>query len=72
MEYAYSNLKKIANTEKAKDNIALLCRNAYLSAVQGKTKMAIELMLKTSNSNLTESAIENIMTHVEKIINKQK
>lgn len=72
MEYAYSNLKKIANTEKAKDNIALLCRNAYLNAVQGKTKMAIELMLKTSNSNLTESAIENIMIQVEKIINKQK
>lgn len=71
MEYAYSNLRKIANMENAKDSIALLCRNAYLSAAQGKTKAAIELMLKT-NSNLTESAIENIMMHVEKIINKQR
>ena len=69
MEYAYSNLKKIEN---AKDSIALLCRNAYLSAAQGKTKVAIELMLKTGSSNLTESAIENIMIHVEKVINKQR
>lgn len=72
MESAYSNLKKIANMENAKDSIALLCRNAYLSAAQGKTKVAIELMLKTGSSNLTESAIENIMIHVEKVINKQR
>lgn len=72
MEFAYSNLKKIANMENAKDSIALLCRNAYLSVAQGKTKVAIELMLKTGSSNLTESAIENIMIHVEKVINKQR
>lgn len=70
MEYAYTNLKKIANVENAKDGIALLCRNAYLSAMQGKSKVAIELMLN-GNSNLTENAISNIMLHVEKMMDKK-
>lgn len=69
MEYAYNNLKKIENKENAKDSIALLCRSAYLSAAQGKSRVVIELKLK-SDSNLTDSAIENIMGHVERIISK--
>lgn len=71
MEKAYSNLRKIANMENANDSIALVCRDAYLSAIQGKAKVAIELKLK-NNGNLTEGAIENIMMHIEQILKKKK
>lgn len=70
MEKAYNNLRKIANMEKSNDSIALLCREAYLSAVQGKTRVAIELKLR-NNNNLTDNAIENIMSHVDVILKKR-
>lgn len=70
MEKAYGNLKNIAGSENANFNIALLCREAYLSAFQGKSKVSIELKLKT-NSHLTESAVENIMNHVDTILNRR-
>ena len=69
MEKAYNNLKSIAGSGNANFSIALLCREAYLSAFQGKSKVAIELKLR-SNSHLTENAIENIMAHVEVILKK--
>lgn len=70
MEKVYGNLKNIAGSENANFNIALLCREAYLSAFQGKSKVSIELKLKT-NSHLTESAVENIMNHVDTILNRR-
>ena len=69
MEKAFGNLKSIADSENANFNIALLCREAYLSAFQGKSSMAIELRLK-SNGYLTESAFENVMKHVDDILKK--
>ena len=70
MEYAYKNLRRIADAENAKDSIALLCRNAYLNAIQGKTRATIELLLR-DNNNLTESALKNVMQQVDRIISKQ-
>lgn len=69
MEKAYNNLKNIAGTGNANFSIALLCREAYLSAFQGKSKVAIRLKLRT-NSYLTDNAIENIMSQVDKILKK--
>lgn len=69
MEKAFGNLKSIADSENANFNIALLCREAYLSAFQGKSRVAIELRLK-SNGYLTESAFENVMKHVDDILKK--
>lgn len=69
MEKAYNSLKNIAGTGNANFSIALLCREAYLSAFQGKSKVAIRLKLKT-NSYLTDNAIENIMSQVDKILKK--
>lgn len=57
----YYNLKSIAGSRNANLSIALLCREAYLSAFQGKSKVAIELKLR-SNSHITENAIENIIS----------
>lgn len=69
MEKAFSNLKSIADSENANFNIALLCREAYLSAFQAKSRVAIELRLK-SNGYLTERAFENVMKHVDDILKK--
>lgn len=69
MEKAYANLKSIAGLGNANFSVALLCREAYLSAFQGRSKVAISLKLK-GNSHLTENAFENIMTHVETILRK--
>lgn len=69
MEKAYNNLKSIAGSGNANFSIALLCREAYLDAFQGKSKVAIGLKLK-SNSHLTENAMENIMNHVDAILKK--
>lgn len=70
MEKAYNNLKSVAGSGNASFSIALLCREAYLSAFQGKSKVAIGLKLK-SNSHLTDNAIENIMAHVDAILKKE-
>lgn len=69
MEKAYNNLKSIAATGNANFSIALLCREAYLSAFQGKSKIAISINLK-ANSHLTDNATENIMAHVDDILKK--
>lgn len=39
MEKAFDNLKSIADSQNANFNIALLCREAYLSAFQGKSRV---------------------------------
>lgn len=69
MERAYNNLKSIAGSGNANFSIALLCREAYLSAFQGKSKVVIGLKLKL-NSHLTDNAIENIIAHVDAILRK--
>ena len=70
MERAFDKLKSIANSDNANFKTALLCREAYLSAYQGKSKVAIEIKLK-GNSHFTESAIDNIMRHVSDIVRKR-
>lgn len=71
MEKAFDNLKSIADSQNANFNIALLCREAYLSAFQGKSRVTIELKLK-ANGHLTESAFENVMRHVDDILKRNK
>lgn len=70
MEKAFDKIKSIATSDNATFMTALLCREAYLSAYQGKSKVAIELKLK-GDEHFTENAIDNIVSHVESIINKR-
>ena len=70
MEKAFNKLKCIANSDNATFVTALLCREAYLNAYQGKSKVVIELKLRGDN-HFTENAVDNIMNHVESIIKKK-
>lgn len=70
MEKAFDKIKSIATSDNATFMTALLCREAYLSAYQGKSKVTIELKLR-GDKHFTESAMDNIMNHVENIIRKR-
>lgn len=71
MEKAFDKIKSIATPDNATFMTVLLFREAYLSAYQGKLKVAIELKLR-GDKHFAESAMDNIMNHVETIIRKRR